>query len=65
MLLILVVGKQIMPAFMKLQWLLIEQRIKIINAIQEITSSNSRICEVFEPETLRLAPILHSNWTFS
>jgi len=36
MLLILVVDKHIMPALMKLQWVLIEQRIKIINAFQEI-----------------------------
>jgi len=43
MLLILVVDKHIMPAFMKLQWLLIEQRIKIINAFQEITSSKEYV----------------------
>lgn len=36
MLLILVVDKHIMPALMKLQGVLIEQRIKIINAFQEI-----------------------------
>lgn len=36
MLLILVLDKHIMPALMKLQGVLIEQRIKIINAFQEI-----------------------------
>lgn len=36
MLLILVVDKHVVPALMKLQGVLIEQRMKIINAFQEI-----------------------------
>ena len=43
MLLLLVVDKHIMPSITKLQWLLIEQRIKIIKAIQEITSSKEYV----------------------